>query len=238
MYDTAALDFTGGIPDDAAAILFYVDGDYDNQAAARARFPLLFAAKRAVGLTVRGAVPEPGDDFEPGNWQGNVGPWTRACIDAGFWRPVLYADGSDMDSLVIPELEAEFGPLPNAGPSRPFRLLVANPDGDPTIPAAMDGKQYWWGSIQGGGSVDMDISACRPDFFQIPAPPKGKLMAIAGWSDNQGLSHIAQEIQNGSNLEVHHVRQVQPDGAWAPGSSLILVNGQVPKAAAVEEPPA
>lgn len=166
-YDTADADFDGGIPSDAPAIMFYVDGLYRNEAAARRRFPHLFTTGRAIGLTVRGRVPTEGEDFESGNWQGNVGQWVRACRAKGIWRPVVYANRSDMASHVIPDLEAIYGrPLPPPGPGRPFRLIVANPDGNPDIPTGYDGKQYWWQSIQGTNAPgNMDKSVLRDDFF-------------------------------------------------------------------------
>lgn len=216
-YDTVSPTFEGGVPADAEAILFYTDGIYANEAGARARFPALFAAKRAIGLTVRGRV-DPGDDFEPGNWQGNAGQWTADSIAAGFWRPVIYGDGSDFDNLIFPSLEAQFGrPLAPPGPTRRFRTILANPDGDPTIPPKHDGKQYWWGSIQGSHAVDMDKSALRDDFFQTVTPPPPELpketAMIAVGKLPDGRTELFVEDKNGV---VWHTWQLPADkgGGW------------------------
>lgn len=217
VYDTASLLFQGGIPDTAEGLLYYEDGLYANKAAAQARFPHLFTLKRVVGFTVKGLV-EDGDDFEPGNWRGNVGPWTRSAINAGFWRPVSYADISDMKASVLPELEAEFGPIPPPGPERPYRLLSAHPTGDGHIcgpgtcgelPVDMDGTQNWWGSIQGGGRVDYDMSTVLDSFFPAvdpptPPPTPEGTMAIAVAANKDGLLEVFVELDTG---EVKHIKQ-------------------------------
>lgn len=221
VYDTASGSFQGGIPDDAQAIIFYMDGLYRNEQAARARFPHLFATRRAIGVTVRGALAQ-GEDFEPGNWQGNVGQWTRSAIAAGYWRPVVYGDISDMNASILPELEAQFGRIPPPGPGRPFRLLSAHPTGDNHIcgprscgqlPVDADGTQNWWGSIQGGGRVDYDKSVVLDSFFQTtppPIPPEGTV-AIAAATNQDGRVEVFVELSTG---EVKHIAQETPNGVW------------------------
>ena len=218
-YDTADLAFQGGVPDTAQAILFYVDGIYANGAAARARFPLLFATGRAIGLTVRGREPAQGDDYEPGNWMGDAGSWCAQAIQAGVWRPIIYADSSDFTNLVWPSLERTFGrPLAPPGPGRRFRTILANPDGDPTIPADHDGKQWWWGSIQGGSRVDMDISSLRDDFFRTPAPGpphpirKDDMITASRLPDGR----VELFVEKNDTGEVFHTwqRKTEDGGGW------------------------
>jgi hypothetical protein len=214
-YDTVDPNFQGGVPSDAQAILFYRDGLTANEQGARARFPNVFAVGMAIGLTVRGATTDPGDDFEPGNWQGDVGQWVRACIANGIYRPVIYADGSDMDNTVFPELEAVFGrPLAPPGPGRRFRTILANPDGDPTIPPDHDGKQYWWGSIQGGGSVDMDISMLRDDFFRKPGPSPHPIQEDDMITTNKlADGRLVVFVEKADTGEVLHTWQAK-EGGW------------------------
>lgn len=219
MHDTANLQFQGGIPDNAEAVMFYVDGLFNNEAAARTRFPHLFAMRYTVGLSVRGRVAQ-GEDFEPGNWAGDMGRWVRDSLAAGVWRPVAYEDRTDENNTVIPELEREFGsPLPPPGPKRPFRLIVALP-GATEIPPEADACQNWWGSIQGGGKVDMDITLCRDDFFQVPATPQltqlpkdTTMIAVGKLAD--GRTELFVEDKNG---EVWHTwQEKQPPegkGGW------------------------
>lgn len=212
MYDTASSSFQGGIPDDAQAILFYVDGLYANGTAARARFPHLFNTGFAIGATVKGRVPSPEDDFEPGNWMGDAGQWVLDSHAAGQSRPAVYADLSDMTNKVIPEIEHHFGPL-KPPPDRPYRLHLALPDGNPNIPWWADAKQHIWGSIQGGG--DRDISACRDDFFNYPAqpiPPKlpedSTMIAVSKLQD--GRVELFVEDKNG---EIWHTWKTA-EGGW------------------------
>lgn len=206
-YDTVSPTFEGGVPSNAQAILFYLDGNFPNEAGARNRFPQLFANGHVVGYTVTQRVPSQGDDFEPGNRMGDIGAWVEACKQLGVFRPVCYADGSDMAGLVFPELERVFGsPLPPPGIDRPFRTILANPDGDPTIPPDHDGKQYWFGSIQGGGRVDMDINALRDDFFLkvVPPPPPPKdTMELISNGQNYPNTELFVLLDSG---EVKHIR--------------------------------
>lgn len=219
MYDTASGTFQGGIPDGAQAILFYVDGLFANGTAARARFPHLFEQGRALGLSVRGRVPAPGEDFEAGNWEGDMGRWVKDSLAAGVWRPVCYEDRTDERNTVIPELEREFGsPLPPPGPERPFRLLVAAPDGVAVIPPEADGKQHWWGSIQGRGRVDMDVSIVRDDFFQraapTPQPIKEADVVTAVVNQDGRIEVFVEKAETG---EVFHTYQTAKNGGWAGG---------------------
>lgn len=181
MYDTAASDFGGGIPRNAQAILYYADRRYANGGAARKRFPTVFKAGRFVSITA-GMLVAPdvnGIDVEPGDaGAGAALPWVERSLAINVWRPLVYADQTDM-RIVIPGLEARFGSLRVYAPDRPVRLLAAHPGsphglhicgpGTCGFPWECDGSQSWWGSIEGRGRVDYDVSLVRDDFFQADA---------------------------------------------------------------------
>lgn len=224
-WDTADRNFQGGIPDDAEAIIFYVDAHFRNEVAARKRFPHLFATGRAIGFTALQRIPSQGDDFEPGNVTRDPGTWVARSIAAGVKRPVLYMDESDWTGTVRPSLERVFGrPLAPPGPGRRFRTIIAAPDGVPDIPPEHDGKQYFFSSIQGHHQGDLDKSVLRDDFFgtpnppsnsggtptQLPTPqlPKGTTM-IATYKTAVNAIGIAVETASG---EVLHIEQQNASG--------------------------
>lgn len=227
-WDTANLQFQGGIPDDAESIIFYVDGHFRNEVAARRRFPHLFNTGRVIGLTVLQRVPAQGDDFEPGNVVGDAGIWVAESIARGVHRPVLYMDEFDWEHLVKPSLERKFGrPLAPPGPGRRFRTIISAPDGVPDIPPEHDGKQYFFSSIQGHHQGDYDKSVLRDDFFgppthqpnkpeplpahpPIPQRPEGTTM-IATYKTQDNRVGIAVETDKG---EVLHIEQEAPNGDW------------------------
>jgi hypothetical protein len=177
MYDTADSRFEGGVPANAAAALCYWDRRFANRGAAHARFPKLEAEHRIVSLTCGADTRADGVDWEPGNVCPAIGAYITEAESNKVWRPVVYADLSDMKRL-IPEMTGAIGPLANPGPERRVRILTAHPTGvehicGPTtcgkLPWEADGTQYWWSSLH-GNKVDYDISAVRDDFFRAPAP--------------------------------------------------------------------
>lgn len=181
MYDTASSAFQGGVPNNAEAVLAYWDMRFRNLGAAQARFPKLHEAGRIVALTC-GADPRAnGIDWEPGNVCPAIGPYIAEAEANKVWRPVVYADISDMKHL-IPEMANVIGPLSNPGPGRRVRILTAHPTGVEHIcgpntcgqlPWEADGTQYWWSSLH-GNKVDYDISAVRTDFFPGLTQPAAK----------------------------------------------------------------
>lgn len=223
-YDSASQHpLTAGVPRGAAAVMFYIDGAFNNQQAFREDFPHLFPS-RAIGLTVTGHIPAEGEDYEPGDWQGNSGKWARASIIQGVHRPILYGDGSDFAEFIFPSLEAEFGrPLAPPGPGRRFRTILADPDGNPDIPSNHDGKQYWWSSIQGKGRGDYDISALRDDFFlptpptpPIPTPPKPPGGAVNGPYPYVTADRRVGFVVSTDKGEVLHIEQQNAPGTVDP----------------------
>lgn len=182
-YDTASSSFA--TPNDPQFIVCYGDLHYENETAAHARFPGLVKAGRVVDLTAASALwkdPFSGSDIEPGN----AGPSTavgyiRGEHDRGVTRPVVYADLSDMRTI-IGLVEQAGIPVGAAGPQRPWRMFTAHPTGQEHVcgpatcgfPWEADLTQFWWSSIQGawrGFSGDLDVDAAREDAFPIPPDP-------------------------------------------------------------------
>lgn len=179
VYDTANQAFQGGVPANAEAIVCYADRLYRNVGAAQTRFPALFKQRRVLCATAGSAYGGLINtlDYEQGNGDPSPDDWVANAMNAGIWRPCVYADVSDTKNVVIPRLTARFGPIKPAG-ERPYRLFVAAPDGVNTTESLVaelsvepDIKQYWFSSIQGHGGADFDISVARTDAFEAPAPP-------------------------------------------------------------------
>lgn len=161
MYDAVVV---SRMPRNSNAYAFYVDGGWPTVEQS-GQFP------DTNHLTVTtGLGPADGIDVEPGNagWDDDCAPvpgWVQSRIDAGVYRPVIYAEGSAMQ-LIINRLSA-------AGISRDkYRLWSAHWEGahicGPStcrLPAA-DGTQ--WACVNNL----YDVSLLGPGFFSRPVPPK------------------------------------------------------------------
>lgn len=227
-YDSTII---SNIPRDAGAVVCYSDRRFRNDGEARAQFPHLVIEGRIIALA---AVTEPpnsdlagdGVDTEPGN----VGPAgaaqsLKARIRAGHWRPVGYADLSDMRTL-ISDLHLIGIPTPPPGPRRLVRLYSAHPTGIKHIcgpatcgfPIEMDGTQWWWSSLQNPGGPDLDKNVFRDDFFRTASPrpptrppiPKDTMTLVVG-HNTDGRQELFVQLQSG---EVKHIAQATPNGDW------------------------
>jgi hypothetical protein len=143
----------GNIPSSAAVVGCYADGAYSNCNEARARFPHAHILSFAVnaGGVARMLDTEPGDAVpsqDPG--------FVRHMIALHIYDPGVYADSSEM-----PAVEQD---LQSAGiPRSDYVLMVADWDGNPTIPAGINAKQY-----RSTSTVDYDSFSTA--FFGTPAP--------------------------------------------------------------------
>jgi hypothetical protein len=173
----------GNLPGGYNAYLGYVDGDWPTAKALGARFP----AARIVTLTVLGgnAVAD-GCDIENGDLSPESGAaYAARRLAAGQWRPVQYADVSNMNNVL-----AELAKLKIARAS--VRLLSAHygagehicgpstckdSQGRPLVSVPMDGTQ-WTDSAPGVGGTAIDASLLLDDFFGTAAPAKETGMEI------------------------------------------------------------
>jgi hypothetical protein len=88
-----------------------------------------------------------------------AGPWVREMLNAGVYRPGVYANHSTM-----PYVQES---LRNEGLARSeYRLWVADWDGVAEVPEGFDAKQFY-----GTETGSWDYSVITPDFF-APAAPK------------------------------------------------------------------
>lgn len=227
------------IPRDAGAVVCYSDRAFKNDGDARAQFPQLAARGRIIALA---AVSEPPDsplagdgvDTEPGN----IPPAAAARslkdrIAAGHWRPVGYADLSDMRALIA-DLRSLGVSIPPPGPGRPVRLFSAHPTGWRHIcgpatcgfPLEMDATQWWFSSIGNPGGPDLDKDVFRDDFFDAaiapaPAPtPKPQVTEadmITAVVNQDGRVEVF--VEKSDTGEVFHAYQQQTNGGWAGGQA-------------------
>ncbi len=206
-YDSTQL---GLIPRDAAVVFYYPDGRYAASAAAvRAQCPNAFLQP----LTVRGGAFN-GIDFEPGNAEPDPLDWLLDVATG--YRPVTYADLSDLVDTILPRFEEHFETIPPPGPARPFRLLAAHPNGVEHIcgphtcgelPVDADGTQYLWNPR----NVNIDISALLPS-FTAPAPipqPPGDTEMVAPYETSDGRTGFVVETAAG---EILHIEQQNAPG--------------------------
>lgn len=182
-YDTAARNFAT-VPANAQVVVPYMDGFYNNIAAARARFGHLFVIEHVISLTCRAGDAD-GVDWEPGNTCPDPFGWYKQQHALGRWRPLYYADISDMNAHIIPSLRAG-GLKPEIDfAQRPVRILTAHPTqrqhicGPHTcgqLEFDADGTQWWWSSLA-HSPLDRDVSLFRADAIGgkkvAPADPYG-----------------------------------------------------------------
>jgi len=138
------------IPFKAQVALCYADGTFANCTAVKARQPvhLITIAVRTSGVA-RLLDVEPGDASPS-----QAGGWVKAMIGRHIWRPGIYANASTM-----PAVERS---LQSAGLSRSqYVLMVAEWDGNPTVPGGFDAKQ--WRSTQ-----SLDFDSFLTSFFSQP----------------------------------------------------------------------
>jgi peptidoglycan hydrolase-like protein with peptidoglycan-binding domain len=172
--------YPGNMPRGYGQYLAYVDGSRSRDADV---VRSMFAGARILTLTVLGgnAVAD-GCDCEPGDLGGaSAVAWARRRIQAGAFRPVIYASASRIASEVLAEMKAQ-------GVARwQVRLLSAHYGAGEHIcgpgvarcgyPSA-DGTQ-WTSTYPGAGGAAIDMSLLADDFFGAPTPP-----ATVNWTEN------------------------------------------------------
>ena len=158
MFDSITVDH---IPADAKYIALYVDGQYENLAAGKARCP--HAA--VLTITVNG-----GDadccDCETGDLtvsQAEV--WVGGQLAKGRFRPCVYANASTWAGELGAAL-VKYGP-------RIRRWVAAYPGTGANVPEGFDAHQY----SDGGGALD--TSVCLVDFFAVKPVPPAKPHGVA-----------------------------------------------------------
>lgn len=163
------------------AYLAYVDGERSRDADAVKQS---FAGAHILTLTVLGggAVAD-GCDMEPGDLSpASAADWLHQRIQAGQWRPVLYASRDNVPAVI--------SGLAALGVNRAqVRLLTAHyGEGQhvcsPTACGWMltaDGTQ-WTDSYPGAGGSAIDMSALNDGFFG--APPSAPPAPASDWTEN------------------------------------------------------
>lgn len=214
----------GNIPRDAPSVVCYCDLRYGfTLGEVRRQFPHLIAQRRVIALAASTDLCGQGVDTEPGNLGvQSAARSIKTRIDRGDWRPVGYADLSDMRRL-ISALHLLGVPTPPPGPGRPWRCYTAHPTGVEHIcgprtcgqlQVDADGTQWWWSSLQDPGGPDLDRNAFRDDFFPgaRPAPPsptpKGTIMVQTYLTADQRVGFVVETAGG----EILHIEQKQPNG--------------------------
>lgn len=155
MYDSVNIDL---IPNGPHAVLGYINGNWPTAPELRKRFP----HARVAELSVGGMIAAPGYDIERGDYAPDqAGELFQLARDAGIWRPLFYAQLSNMptvkDSL-----------RPHLKDRAEVRLMVAAWDGVALVPAGYDAKQFTDRAL----GRNLDESVCLDDFFPPLGPPK------------------------------------------------------------------
>lgn len=215
------------IPRDAPSIVCYSDLRFGfTLGQVRAQFPGLVKAGRVIPLAAGPDLSGDGVDTEPGNLGVQAAARSiKARIDRGDWRPVGYADLSDMPRL-ISALHLLGVPTPPPGPGRPWRCYTAHPTGHEHIcgpgtcgqlPIDADGTQWWWSSLQDPGGPDLDKDLFRDDFFHtaapipIPDPPEDTVAIAVAPNPNDGHLEVFVELATG---EIKHIKQDATQLGW------------------------
>jgi len=186
------------------AYLGYTDGFWPTAPQVAERFP----GARLVTLTVRGGDAV-GCDAEAGDLTAaQACSWAKEKLQAGQYRPVIYASAATMVSGVLPGLASE-------GIARAsVRLLSAHYgqgehicgpgsckyelDGQP-IPD-MDGTQ-WTDTFPGAGGAQIDMSALLGDFFGTTG---ATTVEVDVQLDEVKAGDAGQAVRNWQGLLVAH----------------------------------
>lgn len=163
------------LPPGYPAYLAYVDGNWVTAAAVAARFP----GAHILTMTVTGAAGADGCDCENGDLTAaRAVAWARQRLEAGAWRPVIYANASTMFAVMnylkasgiargrVRLLSAHYGV--GAHICGPATCKYEQAPGQ-VIPA-MDGTQ-WTDTYTGAGGTQIDMSWVAAGFFTPPPPP-------------------------------------------------------------------
>lgn len=215
------------------AVVCYSDRLYKNDIEARTQFPQLQLMGRIIALAAATEPPDSsyagdGVDTEPRNLPPMAAAVSiKARLDLGHWRPVGYADLSDMH-LLISDLHYLGVPTPAPGPGRPWRVFTAHPTGvrhlcGPHTCGGLqvdaDATQWWWSSLQNPGGLDLDKDVFRADFFKsspLPPLPPGvdpMSLAITTQSDGNILVVCEAEAPAGKCGEVFGLWTTQTPGS-------------------------
>lgn len=151
MYDSVTID---EIPAEPHAVAAYINGKYQNLAAAHERFP----HARILSISVQG-LDTVADCYDIEN--GDYHPDQAADLydvahKAGVWRPCFYADLSNMPA--VKESLRKVDGLTNAD----IRLWVAYYDNVANIPPGYDAHQFTCKAL----GRNLDESLCDSTFFQ------------------------------------------------------------------------
>jgi len=216
----------GHIPSSAQAVLGYNGGKYPTYAGFVQDFPHLAAQGRVVDISVSSSTDATCLDVEPGDAPPAVVPgWLKRQFARGVWRPIIYADRSDMQQVL--KILADAGIALSS-----VRLWVAHPGGHPHIcrgstcgfglpESGVDATQHSVPKDLGGWHVD--ISLMRGDFFGATQQaafltlPMEEIVAIAVATHNDGRLEVFAEAEpqdKGQCGEVFHIWQTEAGGAW------------------------
>jgi peptidoglycan hydrolase-like protein with peptidoglycan-binding domain len=201
------------LPPTTGTYLVYVDGHWPTADRVRELFP----GARLLTMTVLGgdAVAD-GCDCETGDLTpAQAAAWAKARLDAGAWRPVIYASASAMQGTpdapgVLPELAAlgvarERVRLLSAHYGQGNHVCAPKAGPDDTIhcgatPVAMDGTQ-WSDTTPGVGGTLIDLSTLEDDFFGAIAPVTVEADVTLTQLEN---GSTGQAVQNWQGLLVAH----------------------------------
>jgi hypothetical protein len=192
MYD--AID-VNAIPNDAACVAGYTDGNWPNITAMRARFP----HANLLTITVTGGVADC-CDCEVGDLTvAQADEWVKARLAAGQYRPCVYANSDRwLNQDLLAGLAAYGG--------RIRRWVAAYPGSGANVPDGFDAHQ--WASTQ-----TLDTSVCLPGFFDPEPAPKPAPPAVHEWS-----AEIQVSVPEGSTGTLHFHGSVNlDDGDWTAG---------------------
>lgn len=184
------------LPGGYSAYLGYTDGRWPTARALRSKFP----RAHILTLTVTGGSAADGCDCETGDLTpAQAAGYAKQRLDAGDWRPVVYASISKM-----PQVLDELGQL--GIPRARVRLLSAHYGAGqhicapatckyPDITTPMDGTQ-WTDVFTGVGANAIDMSVLGDGFFAGTTP-----VTTANWEDSL-LATISTVAKNSTGQAV------------------------------------
>ena len=172
MFDAVTV---GNLPATARYVALYVDGQYANLPAGKARCP----HAEVLTITVTGGAADCCDceagDLTPAQAEA----WVAERLAAGQYRPCVYANAATWSAGLEAAL-AKYG-------SRIRRWTAAYPGAGATVPAGFDAHQY-----AGGVTAPYDTSVCLADFFDGPPPPVHEWSAELQLAVPEGSTGVAR----------------------------------------------
>lgn len=199
MYDSISPD---QIPADADFAAGYVDGDWPDFDAIKARLP----NARILSVAVFPSDDAECLDIETGDAVPEDAPgWYERQRANGVVRPCLYADADTMAEVVpiilSAGIERSAVRLWSAHYTHTAHICASDTCGATSIP--MDGTQ--WTDEAGPGGADLDESLLRGDFFDDQPAPPVQPPSVPAWQE--AMMQALPEVKQGDTGE--HVRTVQ-----------------------------